>query len=104
MILCPKCGGKAEYNSYHNGYRCLQCDCTYFKSQYDLTDEDKIYFNRQERYDRWELDEPVKDLCFMENSMDVRIKWKDDMVQCLSLEDILKAICKAARKEIRAIK
>jgi hypothetical protein len=104
MIFCPKCKSQVDFNSYHQRYMCLSRECDWSLEPNDMTDEDRIYFNKQEGYERWELNEPVEDLCFMENSMDVRIKWKDDMVQCLSLEDILKAICKIARKEIRAIK
>ena len=105
MIICPKCGGVTEYNLYFSAYQCLQNDCRYYKSKYDLTDEDKIYFNRQEGNDRWELDEPVDNISLIEgDNLDVKVERKDGRVQYLMLEEILKVICRVAYKEIRALK
>jgi hypothetical protein len=76
MIICPKCGGVTEYNLYFSAYQCLQNDCRYYKSKYDLTDEDKIYFNRQEGYERWELDEYIKN-CNFDSSGYIDVEWYD---------------------------
>lgn len=31
MRFCPKCGGIAEYDSYHHAYVCNRSDCDYWE-------------------------------------------------------------------------
>lgn len=100
IIICPNCGSHAEYNSHFGAYRCLNKYCNYYKDICDLTDEDKIYFNKFERYERWELDKPVESCEFITEDL-LNIVWKDGTIQNISKENLLKAVLKLVKKEIR---
>jgi HEAT repeat protein len=100
MIICPKCGGVTEYNLYFSAYQCLQNDCRYYKSKYDLTDEDKIYFNRQEGYERWELDEYIKRINDSESKW-IDIEWYDGSKSSFDREYLLIALLKLHAKKLK---
>ncbi len=102
MIICPKCNSMAEFNSYHQRYQCLSKECDYYLKPSDMIDEDKIYFNKQEGYERWELDEYIKNYSF-NNSGFIDVEWYDGVKSNFDVRYLILELLKLHAKEIKIV-
>lgn len=100
-IICPQCNGLAEYKQYLQRYQCLQRECGYNRDIHDLTDEEKIYFNRQEGFKKFPLANPVKEMK-IDDCGNIEVEWLDGSSQKIIREQLFAVLLKEIyNKDIR---